>query len=94
MLSCTPSLSFSYSAIIYIHHPYYHPKIKGHILKDRQESRCVFIHEIIHLIIMKIKMKMKNRPYRYDKNRPRSRPEHKCSKYEMCLSIIIVICIK
>ena len=30
-------------------------------------------HEIIRLIIMKIKMKMKKRSHRYDINRPRSR---------------------
>ena len=38
-------------------------------------------------------MKMKNRSHRYDINRPRSRQEHKCSKYKKCLSMML-ICIK
>ena len=40
------------------------------------------MHEIIGLIIMKMKMKMKNRSLRYDINRPRSRRGHKYSKYK------------
>ena len=39
-------------------------------------------------------MKMKNRPYRYDANRPRSRHGHKHSKYKTCLSIMMITCIK
>ena len=42
----------------------YHPKIIKHILKGKQKSRHIFIHEIICLIIMK--MKIKNRSRRYD----------------------------
>ena len=45
----------------------------GHVLKNKQKIKCVCIHKIIRLIIMKIKMKMKNRSHRYDINRPRSR---------------------
>ena len=37
---------------------------------------------------------MKNSPYRYDINGPRSRHEHKYTKYKMCLCIMVVICIK
>ena len=33
---------------------------------------CVCFHEIIRLIIMKMEMKMKNRPQRYDINKIRS----------------------
>ena len=33
-----------------------------------------------------MEMKIKNRSYRYDINRPRSRHEHKYSKYKQCLS--------
>ena len=43
---------------------------------------------------MKMKMKKKNRPHRYDINRPRSRHVHKYSKYETCLSMIMIVCIK
>ena len=40
------------------------------------------MHEIIGLIIMKMKMKMKNRSLRYDINRPRSRCGHEYCKYK------------
>ena len=57
----------------------YHPKII-HILKNKQKSKSVCIHEIIRLIIMKRKMKMKNRSYRHIINRLKSTHEHKYSK--------------
>ena len=34
------------------------------------------------------------RSYRYDINRPRTRPEHKYSKYKKCRSMMMLICIK
>ena len=37
---------------------------------------------------------MKNRSERYDINSPRPRHEQKYTEYKMCLSIMIVICIK
>ena len=37
---------------------------------------------------------MKIRLQRYDINRPRSRNKQKYSKYKMCLSIMMVTCIK
>ena len=37
----------------------------------------VCIYEIIQVIIMKMKMKIKNRSHRYDKNRPKYRHGHK-----------------
>ena len=43
---------------------------------------------------MKLRLKMKNRSQRYDINRPRPRDGHKYTKYKMCLSIMMVICIK
>ena len=70
MLSNTLRLNLSYLAIIYILHPRYHPIKMGHILKNMQKYKRVFIHEITRLIIMKMKMKMKNRLQRYGKNRP------------------------
>ena len=68
--------------------------IIGHILRNKQTNKCVCIHEIIRLIIMKRKMKMTNRSHRYNINRPRSRYGHKYSKCKKCLSMMIVICIK
>ena len=66
----------------------------GHILKHKQNNKYVCIHEIIRLIIMKMKMKIKNGSHRYDINRPRSRHEHKYSKYKKCLNIMMLLCIK
>ena len=43
---------------------------------------------------MKMRLKIKNRSYRYDINRPRPRHGHKYTKYKMCLNIMMVICIK
>ena len=43
---------------------------------------------------MKIRLKLKNRSHRYDINRPRPRHGHKHTKYKMCHSIMMVICIK
>ena len=43
---------------------------------------------------MKMKMKMKNTLNRYDINGPRSRHGHKYSKYQNCLSIMMLPCIK
>ena len=78
MLSNNLRLNVSYLKITHILHPRYHPKIIGHILKNK----CVCIHRIIRLIIIKMKMKMKNRSHRYGINRPRSRDGHKYSKYK------------
>ena len=43
---------------------------------------------------MEIRSGKKNRPQRYDINRPRTRHGPKCTKYRLCLSIMIVIYIK
>ena len=43
---------------------------------------------------MKMTLKMKNRSYTYDINRPWSRHGHKYTKYKMCLSIMVVTFIK
>ena len=39
---------------------------------------------------MKMRLKKKNRSQRYDINRPRSRHGHKYTKYEICLSMIMI----
>ena len=37
---------------------------------------------------------MKRRSHSYDINRPRPRHEHGYTKYKMCLSIMMALCIK
>ena len=69
MLSNTLRLNFCYLKIQVIH-SHYHPKKLGHILKNKQKNKCVCIHEIVRLIIMKMKVKMKSRSHRYDMNKP------------------------
>ena len=54
----------------------------------------VVLFEVIWLMTMKMMLNMKNRSYRYDINRPRPRNRHKYTKYKMCLSIMMAICIK
>ena len=68
--------------------------IIGHILKNKEKNKCVCILEIIRLIIMKMKIKMKNGLHKHNINRPTSRHEHKYSKYKICLSMIMLKCIK
>ena len=94
MLINTLKLNFCYLEIIHILHPRYHPKIIGYILKNKQKKKCVCIHKIIWLIIMKMKVKMGNRSHRYDINRPGSRNEPKYTEYKKCFSMMILICIK
>ena len=43
---------------------------------------------------MEMRLKMKNRFHRQEINRPRSRYGHKYTKYKICLSIMMAICIK
>ena len=63
-----------------------------HILKNKQKNKCVCIHEIVRLIILK--MKMKNRSHRYNINRCRSIHWHKYSVCKKCLTMMMLICIK
>ena len=43
---------------------------------------------------MKIRLKMKTRSHRFEINGPRPRYGHKYTKYKLCLSIMMAICIK
>ena len=43
---------------------------------------------------MKMRLKMKNISHTYDINRPTSRHGHKYRKHKMCLSLMMIICIK
>ena len=85
---------FCYLKVIPILHPQYHPRIIGDILENKEKNNCIFIHEIMQKIIMKMKTKMKNKSCRYDINGPRSRHGLKYSKCKKYLSIMMLICIK
>ena len=71
-----------YLRVIHILLPRYHPKIIEHILKKKQNNKCVCILEILGSIKMKIKMKKKNRSHRYDISRPRFSHGHKFSTHK------------
>ena len=43
---------------------------------------------------MKMRLKKKNRSYRYDINRPKPGYGHKSTKYKISLNIMMAICIK
>ena len=94
MLSNTLRLNFWHPKTIGILHPRYHLTITGHILKNKQKNKHVCIHEIMQLIIMKMKTKMKIDSRKYGINRPRGRHGHKYSKYMKRLSMMMLICIK
>ena len=83
ILSNTLRLNFWYLEVLGIFHPRYHPKIKGHILKNSQRNKYACIHETMRLIIMKMKIKINNRSHRYDISRPRSWQGHSYSKFKV-----------
>ena len=65
----------------------------------RYSKKCakniyVFLNEDIWLIAKKMRLKMKNRSSRYDKNRPRCWHGHKYTKYKRSLDMIIVTSIR
>ena len=93
MLCNTLRLNFCYLKIIHILHLSCHPKIIGHILKNKQKNKCACIHEIRRLTIIKMKMKMKNTSHKYNINRATLRHRYKYSKYKMCLSLMMIICV-
>ena len=43
---------------------------------------------------MKMRLEMKNRSHRYNVTRTSSRHGHKCTKYKMCLTTMLVMCNK
>ena len=53
-------------------------------------NNYVYLKEVICLMEMKIRLKMKNRSHRNDLNRPRPRYEHKYTKYKMRLVHFLV----
>ena len=64
--------------------------------KKCAKNKCVCFNEItwLWLTVMKMRLKMKSRPNRYDLNRPRRRHGPKYTKYKMCLSMMKIMCIK
>ena len=84
MLSNTPRLNFCYLKVIHILHQYYHPKVIGHILKNKQTKKCVCMHHIIRLIIMK----MKNKSNRQDINRPK--PGYSTYRVSRCCCLYVL----
>ena len=59
------------------------PKTIEYILNNKKIKNSVCIHEIIRLIIMKMKMKLKDRSHWYVINRPRPRTEPKYNKNQV-----------
>ena len=61
-----PRLNFCYLKGIWFLHSRYELKVIGHILKNVQSGKCVCFNEIISLIRMEMKMKIKKLSHRYD----------------------------
>ena len=58
------------------------------------KNKCVCFNEIMCLIILKMRLKMNIGSHRYGINRTRPRHGQKYTKYKMCLSMMMVMCIK
>ena len=59
--------------------------------KKFTKDKCICRNEVIWLMTIKMRLKMKKRSHRCDKNRHRQRLRHKYTKYKMCFSIMMVI---
>ena len=92
-LSNTLRLNFCYLKILCFVHQRYHPKMIGNV-KKKSKYKCVCFNDVIRLMAMKVRLKMKNRSKRYDINRPRPRHGPEFTIYKMYLSIMMLICIK
>ena len=79
MLSNTLSLNFCCLKII---HTCYHAKIIGHILKSKQNNKCICIHEIIRNNHNENEDENKKIENRCDINRPRSRHKKYDGQYD------------
>ena len=58
------------------------------------KNKYACFNDVIWLMAIKARLKMKNGTLIYDINRPRPRHGHKYTKYRMYLSIKMFICIK
>ena len=92
-LSNNLRLNFCYLKIIRLFHPRYHSKTIGDILKCTRKQ-VYLLNEIIWLMIMQMRLQVKNRIHRYNINWPRPRHGRRYTRYKICLSIMMVICIK
>ena len=89
----TLRLNFCYLKIIHILHPRYHPKIIGHILKNKLKNNYVCVR-LYNWSSWKWRRKWKQ-DHRSDINRPRPRHGHKYNNYQKSLSMMMMlICIK
>ena len=77
-----------YLKIICVFHSYYHTTVVGYTLKNVPKSNSVCFN---HIILLIMKKKMKNRSQRHDINRFRPRNRHKYTKWNMCLSMMMLI---
>ena len=62
--------------------------------KNCAKNKYVCFNDVIWLMTMKMRLKIKNRSQRHDINWPRPNYGHKYTKYKMCLSTMMVLCIK
>ena len=62
--------------------------------KKCAKKKCVCFNDVIEFMAMKMRLKMENRSQRYNINRPRPRHGPTYTKYKLCLSILMAICIK
>ena len=62
--------------------------------KKCTKNEYLCLNVLIWLMAVKMRLNMKNRSHRYDINRPSPRHGHSHTEYKMCLSIMMVICIK
>ena len=62
--------------------------------KNNQKNKCVSFHNIMWLIIMRMKMKKKILSHRYGMDKPRSKQGHKYCKFKKCLNMMWLICIE
>ena len=58
------------------------------------KNKLVCFNEVVWLIVMKMRLKMKNESHRRNINRTRPRHGCKCTKYDVCLNMKMVICNK
>ena len=62
--------------------------------KKCAKNKCGCFNKIIWSIIMKMKIRRKNRSHKYYINRPRPWHGHTYTEYKKCPSIMVLICIK
>ena len=69
-------------------------QMNGNILKINKRTHESDIHEIVWLIMRKMKTKAKNRSHRFDINKPRSRHWNKYRTHKKGLTMMMLIWIK